>query len=484
MKTKKQLDRLFKEQFRNMDVAPPPAVWENISTALQKKKQSTRVVPLWYKLAGVAAALLVFFGVGSLFFNPSGLTQITSEDIITPVDAEISSPSTPQFVEQEKTDAIVQGTKESHQSDEKDAGEREQILHPTISEEAISQSGAAKKQKQSEKSASGIAAQHTQKSKTEKPSVQTDIAQNIVPEKTQKETIVSETKQITEPEIAIAETDTKTEIKEENKKSLLDYIAEKNEEAITPPRTTPETRWDIAPNFAPVYYSSLNGGSSIDPQFSDNSKTGDINYSYGIKVSYALNDRLSVRTGINKVDLSYTTNDIEFALASASDGLQSINNDSRSYAIAVGNRGTLKPPPSNIPTVTEDGTVIVPRSGIIPGTMKQELDYFEIPLELKYTLSNSRFGVNVVGGMSTLLLNNNMVSVLSDGFQSEVGSANNLNNVSFSTNLGLGFDYKLSSRFVFNLEPMFKYQLNPYSDSSIDFKPYYLGVYSGFSYRF
>ncbi len=483
MKTKKQLDRLFKEQFRNMDVAPPPAVWENISTALQKKKQSRRVVPLWYKLAGVAAALLVFFGVGSLFFNPSGLTDITSEDKTSPVKTEVSTPSAPQLVGSEKTDAIVQGSSESHQTDVVDVVETERNSILSVSEETISHTGTTNNKSQVEKSASDKAIQGSDRTQPISPTIKSDIAQTVIREN-KTETPVIPPSKISESEIAIVETEAETEIKEENKKSLLEYIAEKNEEVITPQKVTPENRWDVAPNFAPVYYSSLSSGSSIDPQFSDNSKSGDINYSYGVKVSYAINDRLSVRTGINKVDLSYSTNDIEFAIASSSEGLQSINYDTRSYAIAVGNRGSLRPPPSSIPIITDNGTVIVPRNGVIPGTMKQELDYFEIPLELKYNLSNNRLGVNVVGGMSTLLLNNNMVSVLSDGFQSEIGSANNLNSVSFSTNVGLGFDYKLSKRFVFNLEPMFKYQLNPYSDSTIDFKPYYLGVYSGFSYRF
>ncbi|MEX2349666.1 MAG: outer membrane beta-barrel protein, partial [Flavobacteriaceae bacterium] len=165
-------------------------------------------------------------------------------------------------------------------------------------------------------------------------------------------------------------------------------------------------------------------------------------------------------------------------------GLQSVTYKNRNYIVAVGNRGTLKPPPSNLPTMTEDGVPIVPRSGITPGTMTQQLDYFEIPLELKYALLDSKIGLNLIGGMSTLLLNSNEVSIASDGFSSTIGSANNLNEFSFSTNIGFGLDYKFSKRFIFNLEPMFKYQINPYSDNSVDFKPYYLGVYSGFSYRF
>lgn len=115
--------------------------------------------------------------------------------------------------------------------------------------------------------------------------------------------------------------------------------------------------------------------------------------------------------------------------------------------------------------------------------MRQNIDYLEIPLELKYSIVNKRIGVNIIGGVSTLVLNNNEVSIISGDFKTVIGEANNLNDLSFSTNIGVGLDYYLSRRLLFKLEPMLKYQLNPYTGNS-SFKPYYLGVYSGFSYRF
>ncbi len=485
MNTKKQLDRLFKEQFRNMDVAPPPEVWDNIATALQKKKQTRRVVPLWYKLAGVAAALLVFFSLGSLFYNPSTSSEITSEDTESTVPSEIISPSENQNNEFHPQDAFVEELSEKASSDDTKNPIKQSLKDSKETQKSNSVSNTFVEANQTSISVTENRNAQIKNSTTESFTDKDKIAQVVSPEQnTETKDIYNTNPLDTDLESLISDTDVQSEAKEENKKSLLDYIAEKNEEAVTVSNPTPINRWEVAPNVAPVYYSSLGNGSSIDPQFSENSKSGDVNLSYGVKVSYAINKRLSIRTGINKVDLSYSTNDIEFAIASASGGLQSIDSKSKGYAIAVGKRGSLQPPSTNIPTMTEDGTVIVPRNGVIPGTMQQELDYFEVPLELKYSLLNKRFGLNLVGGMSTLFLNNNQVSVLSDGFQTEIGSANNLNNVSFSTNVGLGFDYKLSNRFVFNLEPMFKYQLNPYSDSNIDFKPYYLGVYSGFSYRF
>src|SRR5690606_31088591 len=81
MKTKKQIDRLFREQFKDFDATPPPEAWENIKARLQEKKKERKIIPLfWFKAAGVAAVLLLFFSVGNYFFNPGENNHITIEE--------------------------------------------------------------------------------------------------------------------------------------------------------------------------------------------------------------------------------------------------------------------------------------------------------------------------------------------------------------------------------------------------------------------
>jgi len=92
--------------------------------------------------------------------------------------------------------------------------------------------------------------------------------------------------------------------------------------------------------------------------------------------------------------------------------------------------------------------------------------------------------MHLIGGFSSLFLADNELSVEAGDFSTVLGEANNLNSLSFTTNIGLGFDYKIGKRLKFNIEPMFKYQLNPYTDSSVDFNPFYLGVYTGLSFKF
>lgn len=275
-----------------------------------------------------------------------------------------------------------------------------------------------------------------------------------------------------------------SEIKEDsnNKKSILDAIAETentDDNSLKNEKQKPEKRWNVMPNVAPVYYSSFGNGSSIDPDFSNSPQKGDVNMSYGLQVSYALSNRLSVRTGLNNMDLSYSTSDIFIGTGPVSDALASVDYGSRQIVVTALSRMAVTGDGS-----THDFGDITLKSTDGNAQLIQNINYYEVPLELKYALINNKFGINVIGGVSTLFLGNNEISVKSDNFSSVLGEANNLSSVSFSTNVGLGLDYKLSKRFTFNIEPMFKYQLNPYTDSSVNFKPYYLGVYSGLSFKF
>lgn len=479
MKTKKQIDRLFRERFKDFEVSPPPQAWENIAAALQQKKKSRRVIPLWYRVTGVAALFLIFFSLGNHFIFNNPVSNSPGQEI---TDTEKTQPQNTDnrnnIVENSlpETDAEILNEKPGAESTtKKQTGE----TLVAFEEETTKDSKANK----------DFYAQN----KTDKTTVSTDIREN--PEQTitdtahgiaeNKEKATTETEQ--KNELFTVPQDTEEEIaavKEENKKSLTEYLEERNkaQEEIALADNETQNRWMITPNVAPVYYNSLGGGSSIDSQFSDSPKSGEINYSYGIHVGYAISDKLSVRTGLNKVEVGYATNNVEFAAAPASAGIRAINYGGAAYIVAVGPTGTL--PDYNGPVPTIDGQPIVPRSEATGGTLNQHLGYFEIPLELKYNLVNSRFGVSMVGGMSTLILNENDISVTSSGFETLIGSAANLNPVSFSANFGVGLDYKISKRFVFNIEPMFKYQVNTYSDSNVDFKPYFLGVYSGLSFKF
>ncbi|OXA69338.1 hypothetical protein B0A61_00600, partial [Flavobacterium aquatile LMG 4008 = ATCC 11947] len=68
MKENKNIDRLFQEKFRNLDVNPPEDVWENIELRLRKKKDR-KVIPFWLKISGIAAAFIIGLGIYNFGFE-------------------------------------------------------------------------------------------------------------------------------------------------------------------------------------------------------------------------------------------------------------------------------------------------------------------------------------------------------------------------------------------------------------------------------
>lgn len=235
-------------------------------------------------------------------------------------------------------------------------------------------------------------------------------------------------------------------------------------------------KWKIAPNVAPVYYNSLTSGSPIDDDFAGNTKKGQFTTSYGIGVGYALNKRLSVRTGINKLEVGYDTKDVAIYSSPETSGghnYKNINFSSEGAGMSIAGSGTYSA--AQIPSSF---------SSLFDSSLNQRFGYLEVPLELSYKLSDKKLRVDVIAGISTFFLNKNEIYSENKVKTTYIGEANNLNNMSYSTNLGIGLEYKLSKSLNFNFDPMFKYQLNAFSNDAGNFKPYILGIYSGLSYRF
>lgn len=72
---KKKLDKIFQERFHNLETAPPQESWENIITALPSKNKR-EIIPIWYQLAGTAAALAIIFSLYNIFL-PQEINQGT-----------------------------------------------------------------------------------------------------------------------------------------------------------------------------------------------------------------------------------------------------------------------------------------------------------------------------------------------------------------------------------------------------------------------
>jgi hypothetical protein len=472
MKQKKNIDQLFNERFANHQADPASHVWDKIQARLEKDKKD-RVIAIWWRTAGVAASL-------ALIFSLAGLLDNTQSNSIVEQQPEVKNNSTPSPKIDKALEINLRQDNTRVATTNKDA--QNQTITPQIE---VNDNKTSKNR---------IIVLNKPKNAVAKLAVKKDAgvpAKNlgVAVVKPNNSPVISENKEIINTEVVVPTGSSTVIAALENispegaeKQSIFDAIKEQKQleskDAVAK-ISSQENLWEIAPNIAPVYYNTLSQGSSIDASFADNSQSGDVNISYGIGVRYALSDRLKIRSGISNVALSYSTSGIELGDGPVSLALKTIDYASEGVVVIAQDLGTFS-------SQNQDGTFgdITPKSTNGEAFINQNISYYEVPLELSYTLFDSAFGLDVIGGVSTLLLGNNEVSVTAGNYNEVLGSANNLSSLSFATNIGLGLHYKMSSKFRLNIEPMFKYQLNPYTDSSVSFKPYYLGVYTGLSFKF
>jgi len=82
MKEKQHIDDLFKGRLQNFEATPSPEVWNSIQAKMKKEKEDRKVIPIWWRLGGVAAMLALLLTIGNFVWNPfenSGETIVVNE---------------------------------------------------------------------------------------------------------------------------------------------------------------------------------------------------------------------------------------------------------------------------------------------------------------------------------------------------------------------------------------------------------------------
>lgn len=492
---KNNLDRLFKEKFKDFSETPDERVWETIEASLDKKKKK-RIVPIWWQLGGVAAAialLLYFVNPFSTETNSLQPTVVDTEKEITPespyeleIDQKDKAPINNKNTEVDQV-ADSDALKTTQEGASPDSKTQKRHTPRTTS---VPTTQLASQEKNAEQEA--IAATNLDNPKEmETPSITgnemmelpSDGVAAINPGQ-EKELLPKDSKtpskDLTQQAVE-EETEVAIAAEESEKQSIYDAIKEQEnldkevlKEAVT-------NRWSMGPSVAPVFFSAVGEGSPIHSNFASNSKSGKLNLSYGLTVTYNVSNKLSIRSGVHKVDYGYDTNDIVFTSSlttSTNDLIDNISYSQTSRNLVVESKNT------NNVTTASDAALNASQAQPLEGRMVQQLGYVEVPMELNYALLDRKFGINIIGGVSSLFLVDNAVSLESDNLVTEMGEANNANSVNFSTNIGVGFNYEISQKLQLNVEPIFKYQLNTFSQTAGQFRPYSVGVYSGLSFRF
>lgn len=548
MKEQKNIERLFQEKFKDFEVTPPQGSWNTIASRLNEKKKKKRVVPFWFQLSGIAASFFIIGALVWNFTSTENKIQLNkSNETVVGIDNKTKdnensilsyeNNETLQLDEKNQQETLDKNNTKfdynllnSKKSNTKVVSNENKNTHSNIKNNKISfpKNKAARKNNNTFYKSNSVIVVNTKNNKTKRDksvneslvqhndfivSDAKDTSDKLVGTKNSKNNtnqngkinahtieslfnvnqngtnyvninsdskdkngidttnvIVASSKNITNQDSTLV-----AQISPEInplEKLLKEKEAGKNEDEKEKEK---RSKWAISTNASPVYFNSIAEGSSLDSRFNANQKEYNNTVSYGVGINYNINSKLSLRSGINNLSLDYNTSDISFYQATNAKPIENVATNARGKMINVESK------------LEDNGNFIAVTGNLLnkfDGSINQQISYVEVPLELGYKILDRKFGIEIIGGFSTLFLNNNSVSLISNGQEIVIGEANNLNNIHFSSNVGLGFKYNFWKSFNANFQPMFKYQINTFSENSGNFKPYFIGLYSGVSFNF
>ncbi len=123
-----------------------------------------------------------------------------------------------------------------------------------------------------------------------------------------------------------------------------------------------------------------------------------------------------------------------------------------------------------------------PAKNGVEGAFIQKISTFEIPLQLKFCVFDSRIDISLFGGIHPAIISGNKAWFHYDNIKVDVGKTQDVNSLVVNSTFGMAFDYPVSKHFFVSFEPGVKYYMS--SITSASYRPWVFNVFSGASYKF
>jgi hypothetical protein len=433
------IDLVFRNGLKDFEVLPPQEVWDNIHPVIKRKQRS-------FILIRTAALIAVLLTLSFLAYRWSREVSAGLDSNVMALTEEVASSGIPQSIDKPFNVVVKENKSLKNLS---------KILNENIPDNDIGSENA----------------------ETSSPKVAYLQGKNGLS--------VNKTEYLHRPLLASLNSSQKKSF--ENIEPAQPFLTEN----LTLNSTD---RWSIAAMASPTYYSMFSSGSDVTSKQLKASEQPLISYSGGVAFSYKINKRFSIQSG-----LYYSS------LGQQVDGINSFSGF-QNYSYTKGNR--------NFEVLTTNGTLYTNNSDVFlsangPGeriltnytsdvfnpekaslqyinnTLRQNFSYLELPIVLRYKVVDKMIDFSLIGGVSYSLLVSNSVYTMLDGSKYSIGKTDGLNPISLSSSLGMGMEYNFSDNLSLNLEPTFRYYLNPFNEvTGLKIHPYSFGIFSGLSYKF
>ena len=190
-------------------------------------------------------------------------------------------------------------------------------------------------------------------------------------------------------------------------------------------------RWSVGAMASPTYYSSFNSDNSELSNQLAASEQSIMSYTGGVALSYKLNKRLSIQTGLYYSSLGqeigginsfggfrpydYTKGDHNFEVLTTSGTVYTNNPDV--FLVASG-------PGERIFTAYTNDVFDPNKANLqyINNSLIQSFSFLELPVMLRYKIVDKAIDLNLIGGLSYNMMLSNSVYTMVDGGKYPVGT--------------------------------------------------------------
>jgi hypothetical protein len=465
MMNDKNIDELFRDKLKDFEKAPPAYLFDNVMSGVSGMRRKRRL--MYWRIGTVAAALLLAFVAG---WQISEYNSRTEKQVVV-----LQENKTEQSQQKEnnvqKTETLSANNTRDGRTENKTSAAGSDNNNNQLAYRA--KASAKVKPTQQEMVSQVAEAERINPLKTIDAQLESNGQfANLLDQKIEK----------TEDDQAVTSMD--QQIMDQNLQAM--QARDENQR---------KSRWMVGAQVSPAInvnrssHSSQYASSMLHPS---NSPT---DLGAGLSVEYKPSRRWSVQSGVYYAGIAQTSGNKNSPryedMNIGNNGLNYFNapvNIESDKMMMNSTAGVIEL--KNIPTGMVVGTNLEDKSlatAVVVSDAKfiQNFQYLEIPLYLRYSLVDARFDVELMGGFSSNVLVGNNTYLDSNSGRSQVGKTQDMQDMSYSSTLGLGLKYGLSKRIYLNVEPRVKYYLNSLNNNpAVEYKPYTIGVFTGISYSF
>lgn len=447
---KRHIDDLFRRGLAGHETPPPHDIWEGINSHLSRNQRSLYA----RRILRVAAVILLLLGFGG------GLLQIFRQDSITKnylsPDPMVKSPE-PESVPVPALPPLTEIAQESHDDATRSASTGRLLISALPEQGPISQDAA--------------------------PGTEKDPVPGRIKAPEPKPLQLPDHKAVLH-----------RARQRENYIAALTYDDQAN--------ITEKGKWTAGIMFTSSYsYRSLSAGEegNLSRIHYNLIERGLLNLSGSFSFSYSISGRLSIQSGLDLLRMGQSI-----------DGLQIFDNPSVVELLRSDDKegipGNTQPVSNSMGVIRSSGQTVIVTDNYdrlfndfaavssaplrVPknhksGSIDQDLNYFQVPVVLRYRIIDRKTGLVASGGFGLSYLAGNRVILRYQEETIEIGHTSRLRGFGMTGIMGIGIEHKFRNNILFTFEPRMIHFINPVNpDGYHMYRPYSLSVYGGVSYNF